>query len=489
MPHSSPTPRRPHTRLPLPLAVVPFLLTQPMLAAPPRIVPLVLEGDLVPGVGTVTLIESVSVNDAGDWCVEVDTNQPNTASDAVVLINGLVAFREGQPLETPPGTTMGTFDSVFIASNGSIGWNLGIGGGVPTNLNSGVFIDDAIVVRESDIVSAAGFSPGTPFVSFAEARFDGGSHLFVVCAVDDPAIESTSDRALLRLDVGFNGPGHTETLLAKEGDVLPGQAGGQTEAVIDIGTGPESFAINATGEAAYAVSLTGPSASNGAIYRNQTLIAQKNGPSSIPGRNYATIGTLTRLDLNDAGVVAFAVTLTGDAASDLAIIRDGIVFVREGDTPAALPGVTITSFGAAPVRIDNSNRVHWYAALSGSSATNQALFRGEDLVAQKGVTTVNGQTLTTIAGTTSTGGVTRGFWSSPNGRHVIFRGVLNGTTEGAFLATFDDPTGPDLNGDGRVDGADLAILLGAWGTAGADLTGDGTTSGADLAILLGAWEP
>lgn len=48
----------------------------------------------------------------------------------------------------------------------------------------------------------------------------------------------------------------------------------------------------------------------------------------------------------------------------------------------------------------------------------------------------------------------------------------------------------DLNGDGRVDGADLAILLGAWGACSgcaADLNGDGIVNGADLAILLGGW--
>ncbi|MBL9121115.1 MAG: glycoside hydrolase [Phycisphaerae bacterium] len=45
----------------------------------------------------------------------------------------------------------------------------------------------------------------------------------------------------------------------------------------------------------------------------------------------------------------------------------------------------------------------------------------------------------------------------------------------------------DLNCDGVVNGADLAILLGAWGTPSADLNGDGTVNGADLAILLGAW--
>lgn len=47
----------------------------------------------------------------------------------------------------------------------------------------------------------------------------------------------------------------------------------------------------------------------------------------------------------------------------------------------------------------------------------------------------------------------------------------------------------DLNGDGIVDGADLGMLLGAWGRANsaADLDGDGTVGGADLGILLAAW--
>lgn len=52
-------------------------------------------------------------------------------------------------------------------------------------------------------------------------------------------------------------------------------------------------------------------------------------------------------------------------------------------------------------------------------------------------------------------------------------------------------TGPmgDLNGDGRVDGADLAELLGAWRSSdpNADLNGDGIVDGRDLAELLGNW--
>ena len=47
----------------------------------------------------------------------------------------------------------------------------------------------------------------------------------------------------------------------------------------------------------------------------------------------------------------------------------------------------------------------------------------------------------------------------------------------------------DLNLDGFVNGADLSILLGAWGTADpiADLDNSGDVNGADLAILLGNW--
>lgn len=48
----------------------------------------------------------------------------------------------------------------------------------------------------------------------------------------------------------------------------------------------------------------------------------------------------------------------------------------------------------------------------------------------------------------------------------------------------------DLNGDGAVNGADLAQLLGAWGPCtgcGADLTRDGQVAGDDLAIILSSW--
>lgn len=51
------------------------------------------------------------------------------------------------------------------------------------------------------------------------------------------------------------------------------------------------------------------------------------------------------------------------------------------------------------------------------------------------------------------------------------------------------PSSADLDGDGHVNGTDLALMLGAWGiaNASADLNGDGAVDGADLALMLGDW--
>lgn len=61
---------------------------------------------------------------------------------------------------------------------------------------------------------------------------------------------------------------------------------------------------------------------------------------------------------------------------------------------------------------------------------------------------------------------------------------------GPFHVTIEEPTGVagDVNGDGSVNGIDLALLLGQWGGPGsADIDGSGLVGGADLALLLNAW--
>jgi len=62
----------------------------------------------------------------------------------------------------------------------------------------------------------------------------------------------------------------------------------------------------------------------------------------------------------------------------------------------------------------------------------------------------------------------------------------------AFLVDTAAPCPGDLSGDGQTNGADIALVLGAWGTSGApgipgDANFDGLVNGADLAVVLGSW--
>lgn len=73
---------------------------------------------------------------------------------------------------------------------------------------------------------------------------------------------------------------------------------------------------------------------------------------------------------------------------------------------------------------------------------------------------------------------------------VSARRELDGATRSWATIELDPAMpSPDLNGDGVVDGADLGILLAAWGVgpSPADLNEDGVVDGSDLGLLLGAW--
>ncbi len=79
---------------------------------------------------------------------------------------------------------------------------------------------------------------------------------------------------------------------------------------------------------------------------------------------------------------------------------------------------------------------------------------------------------------------------SDNGRFIVGSGIFNGETR-AFLIDRFGHCRADVSRDGRVDGADLGILLTEWGPASpatvSDLDQSGTVEGADLGELLSNW--
>lgn len=80
--------------------------------------------------------------------------------------------------------------------------------------------------------------------------------------------------------------------------------------------------------------------------------------------------------------------------------------------------------------------------------------------------------------------------SSPIG--ITDRILTNGSIDGWYASRGGVKPrfpGADLNGDGRVDGADVAIVFGDWGlnASVANLNADLIVDGADLGILYSAW--
>lgn len=68
-------------------------------------------------------------------------------------------------------------------------------------------------------------------------------------------------------------------------------------------------------------------------------------------------------------------------------------------------------------------------------------------------------------------------------------GVYAPSLEFAFNVETGPPCDGDINDDGQVDGSDLSLILGFWGSASVlhDLDENGIVDGADLAIVLGEW--
>ena len=336
----------------------------------------------------------------------------------------------------------GLHDALLVAATGSdqdqqrcaeAGFNFFLSG-PPTNQDSSVdaYLDTAgsiaaetvEVVQESD--EAPDLSPGTPLIGFFDVKVNAAGALLVTASVDDPAIPTTVDRALYVWTTDPNAGGVvTSTLIAAEGDVLPGQA----VALSDFGTGPHETAIDAAGDVLFAVDIPG---GLDAIYfwdGSFTEIAQEGDPSPVAGRNWAVL-TSTSLDLSGTGGVVFRGTLTGDSTTDSVLVQDGTVLIQEGDTLPAIGGVfTFTSFGTGPLEVGASGDVLWYGDWNDPDTTVDAgLFLNHDLLVQEGVTSVPG--LGVIA---TLRGVEDGYHMSDDGRFVVFEAVLASGLDGAFL--------------------------------------------------------
>jgi len=423
---------------------------------------LVMEGDAVEGVGAVTRIDNLAINNKGEWLVEADTDHPNSDADSVMLKNGELFLREGDPIDVPTGGVINGFDSVNLNLGGHSGWNLFLDetGGLSTD--SGLFYDDVLVLQESTISTAPDFGPGTPYIGFFDTRFNDADEILVMASVDDPTIPTSVDRAIVIVDYDADAGTYTETVIAKEGDVLPGQV----EAVADFGTDPDEFDWNNAGDVMFIADLTGDTATDMAIYLNDDLLAQEGMASPVEGRNWSSLSSST-VSINNKGEHSYRGSLDGDPATNLVVIANGELFVQEGDaSPDDQPFI---SFGSS-AQINDAGEAVWVATWDDANGDGvEGLFLGNDVVVQTGVTEIGGSIVTDLA----TGD--DNFFTSDDGNHIIFEATLANGLEGAFLVSF---CAADFNRDGSLSILDFVAVQDAFtsGCPRADVNNDGAAN-------------
>jgi hypothetical protein len=451
-------------------AALAILAGSAALALPPFTMTLVVvEGSDVPGVGAVSTVTNVMVNNGGSWLVEADTNNPDTNTDVVVLKDGLLAYRENDPLTNPPGALIGSFDDFVLNNNGNSGWNWFLDNQTTTT-DSGIFYNGTLVFQEGTISAATGFNPGTPYIGFFGTKMNDSNQIFVVASVDDPLIATTVDRALVRVDYNAAAGTYTEEVIAKESDTL------NTIAIIDFSTDAATFAFNNAGTPLYCAELSGGTVD--AIFRGGAVVAQEGQPSGIEDRNWEVLND-RGLDLNNNNDWVIRANLTGATTDDEVIVKNGTTIIaREGaPVPASIGAFTFVGFGTGPVLMDDSGNVVYYATWNDPATTiNKGLFWNNELLIQDGVTVIDGQVVTTVRG------VSDGFAMSENGQHIIARVVLTGGIEAAVKISFSSCGTSDFNGDGDF-GTDqdieafFACLAGnccpTCFPGGADFNGDG----------------
>jgi len=375
------------------------------------ITPALVAGHPVVGVGFITTIESVAVNNSGQWLIEADTDNPDTTADAVKLRSGALFLHENQTLVGVSPGNLSSFDANSINSAGNCGANMFLRNTGSTSTDSGLFFNNRLILQESAISTAPQFAPNTPYIGFFDAKMNDSNRLFVIASVDDPTIATTVDRALVIVNYNATAGTYTESVLAKEGDTLPGM----TVAVADFATTPYSYDFNNNGDAIYYVVSVG--GANDAVYRNLTKLAMETDPSPIAGRTWSSLSSSgNSAAINNVGGHAYTGTLSGDTATDRVIIRNGAKFRQEGDAPPGIPGgFTLTSFGTSSIiKMADNGKVLWFGDWNDPDTTRDtALFLDDQVLLQEGVTQVNGLLVLSISS------VEDGYAMSPNGRFIV----------------------------------------------------------------------
>jgi len=374
-----------------------------------------------------------------------------------------------------------------------------------------------VVIRKGD--AAPGFTDGTVFQPDTFGMACNGNNVVLTGKLAAASGITTSNDTVYLTNAWGNGL----EIFARKGSPIPGYPTLNFQSLVTATTAPITLAqhpLMNDGSIVFRSSLGGSgatvgindsatfSAKNGiftmllrkgdAVPGISGLVFQSTGANSVMNNNgmYAYEGILMNAD-------GTSITDSTIGSSFLAVRKANgtvVVLARALDAIPGISGATYAGIsGSSSVCISDSGVVVFANAFNLGAANNTAIFAWDEVtglrvIAKSGDTNFTGTAcnqLTLIGGTGVSGnGINTGLNAA--GQLVIRAGdSVNSINTIAKIDLGSTPCPADLTGDGVVNGADLAALLGAWGPCSgscpADLTGDGVVNGADLAALLGAW--
>lgn len=326
----------------------------------------------------------------------------------------------------------------------------------------------------------------------------------------------------------FNRDGHTDIVVGNYGDgtigVLFGNGDGTFGPVQSIATGGSTTvgvaALDVDGDGDFDVAAANPFMSNVSI-----AINQGNGVFSAVGNiegGGSTEWPLTCGDMNNDGIFDIVV---GNQSSSTVAIRLGLgngsfaapITKNSGGSPWMLSVGDVNGDGKEDVAVANGATPNGAILLGNGNGTlgNATVYPVDPQVVATDLTDLDGDGDFDWA-LSSFGGDWRVLRNNGNGTYTTLQEFDSQQAASCVLPTDLDNDGDidlvlvdenadqiklvansgsaktgDINLDGAVNGADLATLLGQWGSVGellsADLNGDGTVDAVDLGILLGGW--
>jgi len=237
--------------------------------------------------------------------------------------------------------------------------------------------------------------------------------------------------------------------------------------------------------------ITGNLINNGAIFGNVITAPSFNGGGTGGTQIGDGIRVVGTVDVGAQGELRFVEDLwkfsvCGDVS--LACASDSVRFdgaklsldgcngtVQSLEATSADLGCVASAFSGAETEVSLIGEldIATGATVSLVDNFNNAPGKAAEVVYARGLTVKPGATLLT------------------NGIKVVTRNALiQGTVDDiANICVVIDTPDPDMNGDGHVNGIDLAFILAYWGTSApiADLNDDGIVGGFDLALVLNGW--